>query len=52
MHGETVNINEVKVLAEDMKNMKAEVTVLKNTVMSLLNINKEGKFIKKIIEKQ
>ena len=50
LHIETVNKNEVKILSEDIEHIKAEIGFLKNTVISLLDINKEGKIIKKMIE--
>ena len=45
-----VNTDEVNVLTEEIKNMKAEMDSLKSTVNSLFDIKKEGKVIKKMIE--
>ena len=40
---------EVDELVEDIKNIKAELDILKNTVKSLSQIKEEGKVIKKSI---
>ena len=37
-------------MLEELKNLKSEMEVLKNTVKSLTSIKDEGKVIKKIIE--
>ena len=50
LHTDTVKKEHFNEVVEDMKNIKAELDHLKNTVKTLSEINKEGKLIKKSID--
>ena len=50
VHVKMVNTDEVNVLTVEIKNMKTEMDSLKSTVNSLVDIMKEGKVIKKMID--
>ena len=49
VHRENVNKGEINELTEELKNIKAEMNVLKNTVNLLNDIKKEGNVIKNMI---
>ena len=49
-HVKTVKIKEIELALEDLKNMKAEIDVLKNSFKSLSAIKQEGKVLKRVID--
>ena len=50
VHEKNVTTEEFELTMEDVKNLKAEVDVLKNTIKSLTSIKQEGKVLKKLID--
>ena len=44
-HRDNVNMKEINELTEELKNIIAELNVLKNTIKFLPEIEKEGKFM-------
>ena len=49
MHRKNVNKKEINELNDELKNIKAEIDVLKNTLTFLTDIRKEGKVMKNMI---
>ena len=50
VHEKIVKMNDFMLALEDVKNVKAEVDVLKNTFNSLTSIKQEGNVLKRLIE--